>query len=135
MKGMSTVIEIKTRQAFRAELGSLEVPLIRPRSAVVLVYSNDCPSCEQIKPLLEALAAGPYRERVVFYQISYPIFKLFQPQIRIEYVPALFFLDAHGSQTQMYGTKKDEIKHGLDSLLFVSNGVFSEVFDSQARAS
>ncbi|CAD5198544.1 thioredoxin domain-containing protein [Pseudomonas sp. FEN] len=130
MKETTTVIEIKTRQAFRAELGSLEVPLIRPRPAMVLVYSRHCPSCEQIKPLLETLAAGPYRERVVFYQISYPIFKLFQPEIKVEYVPALFFLDAHGTQSHMYGTKKDEIKTGLDSLFFVSNGVFSEIYDS-----
>ena len=131
MKGTNTVIEIKTRQAFRAELGSLEVPLIRPRPAVVLVYKRDCPPCEKLKPRLEALAAGPYRDRVAFYRISYPIFKLFQPEVRIEHVPALFFLDAHGPQTRMYGAQKDELKQGLDTLLFVSNGVFSEVFDSQ----
>ncbi|MEF9672952.1 thioredoxin domain-containing protein [Pseudomonas sp. MWU13-2100] len=133
MKRTSSVIEIKTRQAFRAELGSLEVPLIRPRPAVVLVYSRHCPSCERLKPLLEALATGPYQERVAFYQISYPIFKLFQPQITIEYVPALFFLDAHGTQSHMYGTQKDEVKKGLDTLIFVSSGVFSEIFDSQAH--
>lgn len=114
-------------------MGSLEVPLIRPRPTVVLVYKRDCPSCERLKPLLEALAAGPYRERVMFYQISYPIFKLFQPEVKIEYVPALFFLDAHGARSHMYGTQKDEIKKGLDSLFFVSNGVFSEIFDSQAH--
>jgi len=131
MKGTNTVIEIKTRHAFRAELGSLEVPLIRPRPTVVLVYRRDCPPCEKLKLLLGALAAGPYRDRVAFYQISYPLFKLFQPEIRIEYLPALFFLDAHGPQTHMYGTQKEELKQGLDTLLFVSNGVFSEVFDSQ----
>ncbi|WP_248746810.1 thioredoxin domain-containing protein [Pseudomonas sp. MWU12-2037] len=131
MKGTNTVIEIKTRQAFRAELGSLEVPLIRPRPAVVLVYKRHCPPCEKLKPLLEALASGPYRDRVAFYQISYPIFKLFQPEIKIEFVPALFFLDGHGNQTHMYGTQKDEVKKGLDSLIFVPNGVFSEIFDSR----
>ncbi|BBP74994.1 thioredoxin [Pseudomonas gingeri] len=133
MKSKNTVTEIKTRRAFRTALGSLEIPLIRPKPSVVLVYSRGCPPCDQLKRLLEALASGPYQERVAFFQLSYPIFKLLQPGIEIQYVPTLFFLDGHGAQTRMHGTDRIKIKQGLDSLFFVTDKVFSEVFDSQAQ--
>ncbi|WP_017904220.1 thioredoxin domain-containing protein [Pseudomonas asplenii] len=132
MKSDTTVTEIKTRRAFRSELGSLEVPLIRPRPSVVLVYGRGCPPCEQLKPQIAALAAGPYRGKVAFFQLSFPIFKLLQPDIEIQFVPTLFFLDGHGGQTRMHGTNREKIKQGLDSLLFVTDKVFSEAFDSQA---
>ncbi|QXI27607.1 thioredoxin family protein [Pseudomonas vanderleydeniana] len=132
MKSHTPVMEIKTRRQFRSELGSLEVPLIRPKPSVVLVYSRGCPPCEQLRPQIAALAAGPYRDRVAFFQLSYPILKLLQPNIEIQFVPALFFLDGHGGQTRLYGTDREKIKQGFDSLLFVTDKVFSEVFDSQA---
>ncbi len=132
MKSNTTVIEIKTRRAFRSELGSLEVPLIRPKPSVILVYGYGCPPCDQLKPKIAALAAGPYRDKVAFFQLSIPIFKLLQPNIEIQYVPTLFFLDGHGGQTRMHGTNREKIKQGLDALLFVTDKVFSEVFDSQS---